>query len=250
MTDFYDELAPYFHLIFQDWEASVARQGNQLTALLAARWPGCRTVLDVSCGIGTQAIGLAQNGFVVTASDLAAGAVARARTEARTRGLQISFAVGDMRSCFTQHGGGFDLVLSGDNSVPHLLTDADIVLAFRQMLACLRPGGGCVVTVRDYDREPHGTGIVKPYGVRVENGFRYVALQVWDFTGEQYDFTLFLIEENLSTGAVQTRAMQSRYYAIGTDKLLALMREAGFVDVERLDGVFYQPVLVGTKPGL
>ena len=34
MTDFYDELAPLYHLIFQDWDASVERQGEQLTAII------------------------------------------------------------------------------------------------------------------------------------------------------------------------------------------------------------------------
>jgi hypothetical protein len=41
--------------------------------------------------------------------------------------------------------------------------------------------------------------------------------------------------------------MRTRYYAIGTDRLLALMERAGFTSVERLDGRFYQPVLVGNR---
>jgi hypothetical protein len=36
-------------------------------------------------------------------------------------------------------------------------------------------------------------------------------------------------------------------YAIGTGRLLELMRQAGFASVERLDGRFYQPVLVGSR---
>src|SRR5689334_2416554 len=46
-----------------------------------------------------------------------------------------------------------------------------------------------------------------------------------------------------------TRVMRSRYYAVGIDKLRALMSQAGFADVRRLDGRFYQPVLLGTRPG-
>lgn len=58
---------------------------------------------------------------------------------------------------------------------------------------------------------------------------------------------MFVIEEDLSSEAIQTHAMRPRYYAVSTDKLLALMREAGSQKVARLDEVFYQPVLVGTK---
>jgi ribonucleotide monophosphatase NagD (HAD superfamily) len=58
---------------------------------------------------------------------------------------------------------------------------------------------------------------------------------------------MFLIEEDSISKAVRTHTMRSRYYAIGTQRLLTLMREAGFQNVRQLDEVFYQPVLVGTK---
>jgi SAM-dependent methyltransferase len=247
MSFLYDELAPLYHLIFQDWDASIERQGEQLKRILEAEWPGHETVLDVSCGIGTQSIALARQGFRVTASDLSAPAVERARRESAERGLSISFSVCDMRNAHACHGGGFDLVISCDNSVPHLLDDAEILLAFREMFACLRPGGGCLISLRDYDQEPRGRNIVKLYGVREENGKRYLPFQVWDFEGEHYDFTLFVVEEDLSSHEVRTHTMRSRYYAVSSDRLLGLLREAGFERVARRDEGYYQPVLVGTK---
>lgn len=249
MAYFYDELAPLYHLIFKDWNSSVERQGEQLTAIICNEWPGSHTVLDVSCGIGTQAIGLAKKGFRVTGSDLSERAIERAITEAYQRGQVIALSVCDMRTAHTHHGSGFDLVISCDNSVPHLLTDEDILTAFNEMFACLRPGGGCLISVRDYDREERGKNIVKPYGVREQGDKRYFVFQVWDFEGEYYDVTLYFVEEDLSSKEVKTYAMRSRYYAIGITKLLAMMEEAGFHNVGRLDQGLYQPVLVGTKPG-
>jgi SAM-dependent methyltransferase len=248
MADFYDDLAPLYHVIFEDWDASIDRQGRQLSAVIRSTWPGHRTVLDVSCGIGTQAIALAKNGFAVTGSDLSIKAVERAATETNKRSQNIAFSVCDMRSAHAHHGGGFDLVVSCDNSIPHLLTDEDVSLALHEMYACLRPGGGCLLTVRDYDKEPRGTNIAKPYTAKIVNGKRYVATQVWDFDGDCYDLTMFMVEEDISTKDVTVRTMRSRYYAIGTEKLLELMRQAGFLNVKRLDDVFYQPVLVGTTP--
>src|SRR5262249_39457021 len=169
-----------------------------------------------------------------------------ARSEAAQRGLVIEFSVCDMRQAFACHGGGFDVVLSADNAIPHLLDDGEILRALESMHACLRPGGGCVLTVRDYDREPRGVNIVKPYAVRTENGKRFLVVQVWDFTGELYDLTLYIIEEDLATGTVAARSMRSRYYAIGTSRLLGLMQRAGFAGVQRIDDVLYQPVLIGT----
>ena len=114
---------------------------------------------------------------------------------------------------------------------------------------CTRPGGGCLVTVRDYDREERGTGLVKPYGVRERDGKRYVIFQVWDFAGEIYDLAMYFVVDD-GGWQPETHVMRSKYYAIGTDRLMELMRRAGFASVERLDGRFYQPVLVGSRVAL
>lgn len=54
MSAFYDQLAAFYHLVHQDWDASVLRQGEQLGALIESGWPGRSKVLDVTCGIGTD----------------------------------------------------------------------------------------------------------------------------------------------------------------------------------------------------
>jgi SAM-dependent methyltransferase len=247
VTKFYDQLANYYHLIFPNWDETIDLQGQQLSALLKSEWPRAHSILDVSCGIGTQSIGLAKYGFAVTASDISRGAIKRAKAEAGRLGVEVDLSVCDMRQAHSQHGSGFDVVISCDNSLPHLLTDQDLLIAFKEMLACLSPGGGCVISVRDYESEERGKGLVKPYGVRNTNGFRYLLFQVWDFEDEYYDLTFYIIEENNSTQEVRTHALRSRYYAISTVKLLGLMSEAGFEEVKRIDGVYFQPILVGTK---
>ncbi|CAF1031651.1 unnamed protein product [Adineta steineri] len=254
MSNFYDQLSPFYHVIFDDWNKSIERQGSQLNNIIQSNWSQHRKVLDVSCGIGTQAIGLSKNGYDVTASDLSVNEIERAKHEAQQHGqTNISFSVCDMRTAFTHHGGNFDIVISCDNSIPHLLTDDDILIALKQMYSCLRSGGGCLITIRDYDQEQRGgKNIVKPYGkAKIENNKRYIALQVWDFDEtdtQYYDFTLYVIEEDLHSKETITHAMRSRYYAISSEKLIKLMYEAGFENVTRLNEGFYQPVFIGTRP--
>jgi SAM-dependent methyltransferase len=248
MNDFYDRMASLYHLIFPNWEESIERQAGQLTGIIRERWgPVAQSILDISCGIGTQAIGLAQRGFDVTASDLSGGAIARAKAEAQRRGVVIDFSVCDMRGAYAHHRRQFDVVVSCDNSITHLLNDGDLLLALRQIHECTRPGGGCLLTVRDYDREERGTGLVKPYGVREEGGRRYVIFQVWDFVDHVYDMAMYFVVDDLSSEQLVTHVMRTKYNPVGTDHLLALMREAGFTATERLDGCFYQPVLLGTR---
>jgi SAM-dependent methyltransferase len=249
MSDFYDRMASLYHLIFADWDTSIEQQAGQLSSIIHERWgAGSQTILDVSCGIGTQAIGLAKRGFVVIASDLSAEAIARATAEARHRAVEIDFTVCDMRVAHAHHQRQFDVVISCDNSITHLLNDHDLLRALRQMYDCTRPGGGCLLTVRDYDREERGTGLIKPYGVRAESGKRYVIFQVWDFAGDLYDLAMYFVVDDRSSAQIVTHVLRTRYNAIGTDRLLSLMREAGFTATERLEGRFYQPVLVGSRP--
>jgi len=58
---------------------------------------------------------------------------------------------------------------------------------------------------------------------------------------------MYFVQEH-SDGRLEVAAGRSRYYAVGTDTLLALLREAGFAGVTRLDGRFFQPVLIGRRP--
>ncbi|MCB1850103.1 MAG: class I SAM-dependent methyltransferase [Gammaproteobacteria bacterium] len=248
MNDFYDDLAQSYHLIFEDWDTSIIRQGDALSGVILERWGGdiC-TVLDVACGIGTQAIALANLGFEVTASDLSGAAVKRAGREAQARNVDIAFSVCNMLHCHDHHQREFDLEIACDNSIPHLLSDNEILTALRQMYDCVRPGGGILLTVRDYDTEPRGNGILKPYGLREVDGKRMVLFQVWDFEGDLYDLSLHITEDDGKTDVTTTRIMRTRYYAISSRKLMALMQEAGFVDIERNNNAFYQPVLTGMK---
>jgi SAM-dependent methyltransferase len=246
--EFYDQLAPFYHLIYPDWEASILQQATALDSIMQEFWGAeTTTILDVACGIGTQTLGLAQLGYQVTAADLSHAAVARAKREASARHLDLHCFVADMRHIAVHSHQQYDVVIACDNAVPHLLTDEDILAAFHALYACVRPGGGCLITVRDYDREDRTGTQVKPYGLRIEGSTRYLLFQVWEFHGALYELALYCIEDRGGQNAL-TYVMRTTYYAIGTETLMALMTQAGFQDVQRLEARFYQPVLIGTKP--
>jgi SAM-dependent methyltransferase len=248
LTQFYDDLTPFYHLLYPDWRVSVQRQAQMLDEVIRMRWGGGVTrVLDAACGIGTQTLGLAALGYQVTASDLSSREVERASREAADQQLVIDFSVADMRQAFQHHGSAFDLVIACDNAVPHLLTDQEILKAFQSFYACIRPGGGCLISVRDYGQEQKGEKQVKLYGTREENGITYLIFQLWDWQGSLYDLSLYFIADD-GSAELTTRVFRSTYYAVGTDRLLELMQEAGFHDVERLDELYFQPLLVGTHP--
>jgi len=252
--EFYDEIAGLYHLVYADWNRSIDLQGRVLSDLIETRWPESREVLDAACGIGTQALGLAADRrLTVAASDLSASAIDRAQREAEVKGVDIEFSVCDLRGLATHHHRSFDVVLACDNVLPHFLTDEEILAALRQIVACTRRGGGVVVSLRDYDAEPRGRGLIHPFGTRDDNGERWFVFQVWDFDppsrakddgGDRYDFAMYFVPES---DPAMTRVSTGRYYAISPSRLAELMAAAGLRDVERIDDLYFQPLLVGTK---
>ncbi|GAB3268585.1 hypothetical protein GCM10027449_02030 [Sinomonas notoginsengisoli] len=69
----------------------------------------CR-VIDLGCGVGDNAVFLAQHGFEVTAVDFAAAAIAKAKEKARQAGVEVNFLVDDLTR-LTKVSGEFDLLV-------------------------------------------------------------------------------------------------------------------------------------------
>ena len=244
----YDELATLYHLVYSDWDAAIAQQAAALDAIIRQQvGPPPQSILDVSCGIGTQALGLAALGHAVTASDLSSAAVERARLEAAQRNLTIDFTVADMRRCAEVHGSGFDVVLSADNSIPHLLTDDAIREALGNFYECIRPGGIAVLGVRDYLTEKRSSPQLVPYGFRSDGDDRYFVLQTRDWDGDFYDVAMYFIREGRGSRPATVTAGSSRYYAVPIDRLVSLLEDSSFIEIQRLDGVMHRPVLVARR---
>lgn len=248
-ASFYDQLAPYYHLLYADWESSVAKQGEALAKLLrevgvAAGEP----VLDAACGIGTQTLGLLECGYQVTASDISPGAIERLKTELSRRSMQATSAhVDDLRTLSCTPSESMAAVIACDNSIPHLLSDVEVLAAFRSCYRCLRSGGVAIFSVRDYAAIQRINPDVRPYGMRREAGSRFLAVQVWEWDGDQYDLRVYLTSESPS-GICETQVLRSRYYAVSIARLISLLDEAGFVGAERRDDVLFQPVLLAHRP--
>lgn len=148
---FYDDLAATYDLIYRDWDASITRQGQSLDAVLTAFGVAASDrVLDCACGIGTQTLGLAACGRNVTGADSTVVSVARARAEARKRGVRPDLAAADMRALpFGDEQ--FAAVICADNALAHLITSVDLAAGLAEMTRVLCSGGVLVASTRDYD---------------------------------------------------------------------------------------------------
>lgn len=247
--DFYDELAAEYHLIFGDWDREVTGQGEVLDALLRQETGAANlSVLDCSCGIGTQAIGLALYGHELTATDVSPESVRRAEQEAKRFGVEITFGVADFRALEQRLDAIFDVVISCDNALPHMLAREDLVLATRSIRSRLKEGGIFVASIRDYDRllleRPSATS---PKVMDVAGEGRRIYFQVWDWEedGLTYTVHLFLVHQE-EQGLWQTRHHQARYRALTTGELTGVLEEAGFNRITwhaPSESGYYQPIV-------
>lgn len=249
MTEaYYNALAPYYKFIYPDWEASVKRQATALSSVIRELFGyNVQYILDAACGIGTQSIGLAQLGYTVTASDISPAEIQEARTETSKRGLNIEFYVADMRELWPIHQRQFNVVIACDNAVPHLLNDAEILIAFEQFHRCAKQGGGCIVSVHDYAKIKRSRKRLYPRLPHETSGKRILMFDVWDFDGDFQEITTYIVEDKGQPTA-QTRVIRGgRCYCVTTAKLLKLLTQAGFSEVKMLRDRFFQPLIVGVK---
>jgi len=243
IREFYDGLAPTYDLIYPDWVASAERQGAAVHGLLrAALGEGPLRVLDCTCGIGTQLVGLAPYGLELVGTDLSPVATSRARAET---GGAVPVAAADMRA-LPVRSGAVDAVLALDNAVGHLLTPTDLARAASELARVPRPGGLVMLSVRDYDwvRVSRPGGL--PPSVRETPAGRAITFQLWTWhdDGERYDLELFQLLPDRAGWTVRRHV--ATYWALGRDQLSAALTGAGLRDVrwhEPADSGFFQLVV-------
>jgi SAM-dependent methyltransferase len=247
---FYDRFAAHYHLIFEDWEASMARQAAALAPVVERECGAGARVLDCACGIGTQLLGLAKRGFRVSGSDVSRGAVRRARAEAAERQADVRLYVADLLKLESVPESGFDAIVCLDNALPHLDSDAELAVAARQVFRKLRPGGVFIASIRDYERLIVERPVVHGPAFFSDGGMRRIVFQVWEWKDERrYTFHLHVTWET----ARGWRSIHgaAAYRAVLRAELGAIIEGAGFTRVRWVmpeESGFYQPLVIAAAP--
>lgn len=105
--------------------------------------PRYRRVLDLCCGYGRHALGLAKQGYQVTGLDRDVDAIAEATRRSHAAGVDVAYVVGDMREVGSP-AESFDAVINMWQSLSYFdeETNANILRAIHEMLT---PGGRFIV---------------------------------------------------------------------------------------------------------
>ncbi len=254
VTDFYDNLSPeYRDNMGWDWESTMRKEGASLARFIESKAgkSGPFSLLDCSCGIGTQAIGLALQDYQVHATDLSKVSIECAREEATKLGTTMTFGIADFRELEATVSDTFDVVLSCDNSIAHCLKDEDLNAALTSMKGRLNPGGLLLISFRDYDALVVDKLRFNNEHVDDRPDGRRIVFQLWDWAsdGGSYRNSQFLIKE--TDGNYEVKHFETELRALLRDELMAAIEKAGYEEAtwhapEKSD--YYQPIVTARNP--
>jgi 2-polyprenyl-3-methyl-5-hydroxy-6-metoxy-1,4-benzoquinol methylase len=140
---------------FVNWKGRLAYElpfiEKQISSLQST--PGqALEILDSACGTAMHSIALAQLGHRLSAADLVPEMVAQGRLNVKAAGITLDLKTAGFGELKSKFGAGrFDLLLCLGNSLPHVLTDEDLVSAITDFAACLRPGRMVLIQNRNFD---------------------------------------------------------------------------------------------------
>ena len=248
IQSFYNSMASQYHKLFADWQSTTREQADILDKIFKdCGFQGSARILDCACGIGTQSIGLAALGYSVSASDISEEEIKEARNRATAAGLNIDFKCADFRALGKVYSENFDIIIAMDNALPHMLSKEDLNRAIESITERMARGGIFVASIRDYDviledKPPYSP----PYIHKTSNG-RRVSFQTWDWDGDKYKLTQYIIEDGET---VQASKFQCEYRATRRDELTELLIQNGCREVDWKfpnETGFYQPILIAKK---
>lgn len=208
-------------------------------------------VLDLGCGPGLYAHRLAKLGHTCAGIDFSPASINYAQLTARAEGLNCTFTLGDIRA--TEFGAGYDLVmfLYGEFNV---FQPAQARELLRRAYDALNYGGRLLLEVSSIDglraelAQPHSW-----YGSRSglfsDRPHLVLSDAYWDDGTATKTVRYFVVDA--ATGEVEKHA--ATYQAYTDDQYRAMLSAAGFVGIQRLDGLgnYIQAGLFGllaTKP--
>ena len=245
---FYDNLASQYDKLFLDWQATIQEQAVILDRLFIDNGFDKSThILDCACGIGTQAIGLAMQGYNMTASDISDGELAEARERAAKNNVQLQFVNADFCALSEAFSEQFDIVICMDNALPHMLTKSALEAAIKSITNQIADGGMFVASIRDYDALLMDKPPYSPPYIHKTNKGQRVSFQTWVWEGEYYKLTQYIIDDEET---LQISKFDCEYRATRRDELTNLLIANGCSEVAWKfpeETGFYQPIVIARK---
>lgn len=228
--DFYGTLSDLYDVMI-DWPARLKSEGPVLMEWLRGR--NFRSVLDTACGTGGHVHYLAGQGFDVTGADISESMIRIAEERAAVAGRGAPrFILWPMDSKRLPELPPMDAVLCLGNSFPHLLDDASAARTFGNFHGLLRPGGTCVIQLKNLVRRIKQKDTFLPLARREREGKRIRFVRFYDSSlrGDRFLEFHWIAFDDEADGLLKHATTELRAWT--PDQMNNLARSAGFREVQ------------------
>ena len=193
------------------------------------------TVLDLTCGTGSQVFWLKEKGFDVVGSDISRSMLKIAKEKAKQKRLKIKFLEGDCRSV---HVGQFDAAITIFNSVGHL-TREDFKLTIQNINRHLNPGGLYIFDIFNLDYLRYGHNITKLTidWIATSDGQKCREIQFSTITdgGILASYSTYVYQNGHSSPTKISKGYENTLQVYTSAELQDMLNECGFVVLTQTD---------------
>jgi ubiquinone/menaquinone biosynthesis C-methylase UbiE len=193
------------------------------------------SVLDLTCGTGSQVFWLKEKGFEVVGSDISRSMLKIAKQKAKMKHLKIKFLQGD---CRTVHAGGFGAAITIFNSIGHLKRE-DFKLTIQNINRNLNPGGLYVFDIFNLDYLKAGNNITKLTGdwMATSDGqkFREIQFSTISDDGILASYSTYVYQDGHSSPTKVSKGYENTLQVYSATSLQDILKESGFVVLAQTD---------------
>lgn len=193
------------------------------------------TVLDLTCGTGSQVFWLKEKGFEVVGSDISRSMLKIAKQKAKLKQLKIKFLESD---CRTVHAGQFDAAITIFNAIGHL-TREDFKLTIQNINHNLNPGGLYIFDIFNLDYLKASNNITKLTGDWVSSAdgqkFREIQFSTISDDGILASYSTYVYQDGNESPTKVSKGYQNTLQVYSSAELQDLLKENGFVVLAQTD---------------
>lgn len=186
------------------------------------------TVLDLTCGTGSQVFWLSNSGFEVVGTDISRSMLKIAKQKAKLKNLKIKFFHGDCRNISV---GVFDSAITIFNSIGHL-TREDFKDTIQNINRNLKPGGLYIFDIFNLDYLKHENNILKLTGDWITSKdnkkVREIQFSTISDDGVLASYSTYVYEDERSGLTKVSKGYENTLQVYGSDELKLLLQQGGF----------------------
>lgn len=192
------------------------------------------SILDFGCGTGRHAIALAEMGFNVTGMDYVDTFVDRATNEARRRGVNAAFVVGDCRTADMNMQ--YDLAIAVYDVIGTYVDNSQNAEIVANIARHLKKGGKALISVMNYDLTARLAKRTFEFDADPNTLLDLPASQIMERTGNVFDPDYYLVDtrkqvvyrrEQFSAGGLLPEELIVRDRRFRKDEIEGMCEQAG-----------------------